>query len=420
LIGKPPVLVLVPPTWIGGLGVMRSLGRLGVPVYSLRHESPSVVTSSRWCRGVVRAGVDGRPLGDPAAVVADLIRAGRRLGRGTVLIAGTDEWATFLAAHAEELGASFTFPQTPPRVVEALASKEGLYRLANEHGLPTPGISVPGSHVDATEAAATLRYPILVKPVQSRPHVTYKGIAKNPGELLAHYRVLEERPDQPNVLFQEYISGRDEDVWMFNGYFDEHSRCLAGFTGVKLRQLPAHMGHCSIGELRHNPELIALTQQFLGAVGYRGIVDIGYRFDVRDGRYKVLDINPRLGGAFRLFVDPTGLDVVRALYLDLTGNAVPAPVVRNGRRWFREDSELVAWRQYARLDGLTKRRWLEAYRGVEEASTFSLTDPLPFLVSMGLLVRATWSGRRQRRQPAGISRPSLERAITEHPDVVAG
>ena len=52
---------------------------------------------------------------------------------------------------------------------------------------------------------------------------------------MVHYRALEERPDNPNILFQEYIPGRDEDVWMFNGYFDRDSRCLAGFTGVKLR-----------------------------------------------------------------------------------------------------------------------------------------------------------------------------------------
>jgi D-aspartate ligase len=419
MIAGPAVLVLVPPTWIGALGVMRSLGRLGVAVYSLDHRSTSVPNASRWCRGVVNVGVDGRPLGDRVELVADLGRAADRLGNGTMLIAGTDEWATFLAAEAEELSSRFVFPQTALAVVEALASKEGMYRLATEHGMPTPGIAVPRDAGDAEHAAETLAYPILVKPVYSRPHVTYKGIAANPRELMEHYRALEERPDEPNVLFQEYIPGRDEDVWIFNGYFDRMSRCVTAFTGVKLRQLPAHMGHCAIGELRQNAALIQQTERFLSAVGYQGIVDIGYRFDARDGRYKVLDVNPRLGGAFRLFVDRHGLDVARAAYLDLTGQAVPPPDPRDGRRWFREDSDLVAFRQYRRIEGLTVGGWLRTYRGVEEASTFSLTDPFPFIVSMRLLIRATLSGRRQRhRQTAAVTEP-VERPRGESTEVVA-
>lgn len=416
---RPAVLVLVPPTWIGALGVMRSLGRLGVPVYSLDHGSPSVPNASRWCRGVFKVGTGGRPIGDPQQLVADLSRAADRLGHGTLLVAGTDEWATFLAAHAEELSSRFAFPRTPLAVVEALASKEGMYRLATSHGLSTPGIAVPRDRAEAESAATSLSYPILVKPVHSRPHVTYKGIAGNPAELIRHYRELEERPDEPNVLFQEYIPGRDEDVWMFNGYFDRMSQCVTAFTGVKLRQLPAHMGHCAIGELRQNAPLIEQTVRFLGAVGYQGIVDIGYRFDVRDGTYKVLDINPRLGGAFRLFVDRDGLDVVRAMYLDLTGHAVSRLNVREGRRWFREDSDLVAFRQYQRLEGLTLRQWLRTYRGVEEASTFSLTDPFPFVVSMRLLLHATLSGRRHRRQHTTTVSEPKERARGESSEVVA-
>lgn len=404
---RTPVLVLVPPSWIGALGVMRSLGRLGVPVYGLSHQSPSVPNASRWCRGVVDAGIDGRPLGDPIDVIEALGRAGDRLGPGTILVAGTDEWATFVAAHDQELARRFTFPHTPLAVMEALASKEGMYALATRHGMPTPGIAVPRDTVDAERAAASLAYPILVKPVQSRPHVTYKGIAANIGELMRHYRALEERADAPNVLFQEYIPGRDEDVWMFNGYFDRNSRCLAGFTGVKLRQLPVHMGHCAMGEVRQNTALITQTERFLNAVGYQGIVDIGYRFDARDGQYKVLDINPRLGGAFRLFVDRSGLDVARAMYLNMTGQPVQPASVHEGRRWFREDSDLVAFRHYHRLEGLTLWDWIGTYRGVEEASTFSVTDPLPFMVSMRRLVAATFAARLPRRNR--LSAPPADR-----------
>ena len=66
------------------------------------------------------------------------------------------------------------------------------------------------------------------------------------------------------------------------------------------------------------------TVRFMHELGYRGILDIGYRFDERDGEYKLLDVNPRIGATFRLFVGDDGMDVLRALYLDLTGQEVAA------------------------------------------------------------------------------------------------
>jgi ubiquinone/menaquinone biosynthesis C-methylase UbiE len=194
---------------------------------------------------------------------------------------------------------------------------------------------------------------------------------------------------------------------MFHGYFDEQSRCLAAFTGYRIREDPPHMGQTSLGVSRQNPAVIEAMTRFLTAVGYRGIVSVGCRFDPRDGQYKLLDVNPRIGGAFRMFVDANGLDVARVAYLDLTGQQVPAVVPRDGRRWFREDAELVSLRRYRQLEGLRFRDWLRSYRGVEEGSTFSLRDPLPFVCSMTLLAGYTIGGRwqrwRARRQLSGQS-----------------
>ncbi len=406
-----PVLVLVPPTWIGGLGVMRSLGRMGIPVYGLAHRGLSIPNASRYCAGIVRAGNNGRPTGDTGEIVEALLRAGRRLGGQLILIPGTDEWAVFTATFAKELGEVFTFPRMPRKLVEDLASKVGLYRLATEHGLPTPRLVCPVNRAEATELAGSLEYPVMLKPVYSRPHVFTKAVAADPNALLAHYRAMEEHPDAPNVMFQEYIPGNDDDVWIFNGYFDAQSRCLAAFTGQKIRQDPPHMGMASLGVCRHNSVVIEATTRFLAAVGYRGIVDIGYRFDRRDGQYKVLDVNPRLGGAFRLFVDASGLDVARVLYLDLTGQQVPSVVPREGRRWFREDSEVLALKRYRQLDGLRFADWLRSFRGVEEAATFSPSDPLPFVCSMALLAVHTADGRwRTRQASAGEATTALRSA----------
>jgi D-aspartate ligase len=407
----PAALVMGPPRYMGPLGVMRSLGALGVPVYGLEHSRPSVSTVSRHCAGTVRVGVDGHPRGCDDQLLDQLVAAGRTLGEGTVLIPGSDAWSVFVAAHHAELREVFALASPRAALVNDLASKQGLHDLAVRHRVPTPAVTVPRTVAEAAGMAPGLTYPVILKPVSSVPGVEVRVVG-GPGELLEQLAGMCPCPDRPNLMFQEYIPGTDEDVWIFNGYFDRGSRCLAAFTGQKLRQHPAHRGIASLAVCRENREVIDLTTRFMSRLRYHGIVDIGYRFDRRTGEYKILDVNPRLGGAFRVFVDANGLDVARALYWDLTGVPVPEVMPNEGRRWLHEGADLIAFKAYRRLDGLTGRQWMASLRGVQEGATWSATDPMPFALSMWRLAEETLSARwaraagrwRARRSPGRSGR----------------
>ena len=114
------------------------------------------------------------------------------------------------------------------------------------------------------------------------------------------------------------------------------------------------------------------------ALGYTGILDLGFRYDARDGQYKLLDVNPRVGSAFRLFVAENGLDVVRALYLDLTGRPVPSAPAKESRKWLVENYDLVSSAKYYKDRALRPGEWLRSFRGVQEAAWFSRDDLRPF------------------------------------------
>jgi predicted ATP-grasp superfamily ATP-dependent carboligase len=202
-------------------------------------------------------------------------------------------------------------------------------------------------------------------------------IVSSRDELISQYLELE-NPASPNLMMQELIPGDDDQVYIFNGYFDEQSDCLAAFTGRKIRQCPVHTGAASLGECRWYEEVASLTKRFMKEIGYKGILDIGYRLDPRDGQYKVLDINPRIGQAFRLFVADNGLDVVRALYLDLTGQNITHSSPIEGRRWMIEDYDLISSIRYYQEGSLRFGEWLGSFRGVQEFAYLSLKDPLPF------------------------------------------
>jgi predicted ATP-grasp superfamily ATP-dependent carboligase len=338
------------------------------------------------------------------AIVDQLLTAGSGLGGTPILLAASDEWALFMAEHAPELRERFVFPDVPLGLVQSLTSKASLHEVARRLGLATPAVLMPTHLSDLGPMADQLGYPVLLKPVVSLPGQEGVALVSRPDHLQERFAAM---GGLGNALLQEYIPGDDSDIWMFNGYFDADSRCLAGFTARKLRQHPPGMGVCALGVCEPNDEISGLSQRFLSAVGYRGVVDIDYRLDRRDGTYKILDVNPRLGGAFRLMVDRHGLDVARAMYLDLTSQPVPPVDLKGGRKWVLEAADLIALRHYRRDRGLTVGGWLRALRGLEEPATFAFHDPAPFLVSMRIVVAETLEARWQRfarRFQANLSR----------------
>jgi D-aspartate ligase len=379
-----PVLVL--KMHHGSLGIARSLGRLGVAMYGLTTQQRSWASSSRYWHACYEWDVERSPSKRSIAFLLDL---GRRMGSKPLLIPVSDHTALFVARHRAALRDGFRFPDLSYEVASGLASKKQMYFLARRCGIPTPETLFPQSRQELIGLLDTIRFPLVLKAIdgprlQERTGKTM-AIVHSVAELLEHYDLMEE-PGNPNLMLQEYIPGGEDSVWMFNGYFDRDSRCLVGFTGRKIRQTPAYTGSTSLGIMLHNQTVAETTKRFMKAIGYRGILDIGYRYDARDGQYKVLDVNPRIGSTFRLFVDGNGLDVARVLYRDLTGQRIPEVRPAEGRKWIVEDQDLWSSRRYWNDGKLSISQWLTSFRGVREGAWFAWDDPQPFLLlsrSMG-------------------------------------
>jgi predicted ATP-grasp superfamily ATP-dependent carboligase len=150
-------------------------------------------------------------------------------------------------------------------------------------------------------------------------------------------------------------------------------------TAKKIHQTPVYTGMTALGVCLPNAAIESATNTLVTTVGYKGILDIGYRYDARDGLYKLLDVNPRLGATFRLFVGHDGMDVTRAEYLHFTGQPVPRSQLRTGRKWILEDGDLVSCIQYYRDGALKLREWLRSYRGIQECAWYAADDVVPFL-----------------------------------------
>jgi D-aspartate ligase len=365
----------------GVLGVARSAGRLGIPVHWVHNEHLAPASASRYISTAYR--LPPGPSSDERWL--DLLAGvGRSLGGRPVLVATDDPSTALLAEHAKLLQTCFRFPVPPTGLVRSLADKRRLHEMCLAAGVSTPAAHFPDAASDLEAYASEGVFPVVVKriatlTVEDADSLDSVTVVRSAGGLRQIAADLDEAL-LPNVMLQEYIPGGANSVWMFDGYFDGASSCLAGFTGRKIRQHPPHTGMASLGMGEHNPDLIAATERFMQAVGYRGIVDMGYRFDRRDGSYKLLDVNPRIGATFRLFVDREGTDVLRAMYLDLTGQPPrPRLPVVEGRRWLVEHHDALSARASAREGSLGVRAWLASLRGVQETAWFSARDPIPAL-----------------------------------------
>lgn len=390
LIGNTSVPVVVLKVFHHmGLGIVRSLGRLGVTVYGVDPNRWAPGLHSRYCRQKFVWDVDHAPAESTVEYLLDL---GKKIGTRSLLIHTADESAVLLADYAKELSEWFVFPRQSPELVRNLVSKKEMYFLAKENAIPTAETAFPRSRADVMKFLEVAEFPVMLKGNDGQLLERRTGkkmvIVRSEDELLDLYDRMED-PENPNLMLQEYIPGGAETSWMFNGYFNANSECLFAITGTKIRQAPPYTGYTSLGICLKNEAVEQLTKEFMKKVGYKGILDIGYRFDARDGLYKVLDINPRIGATFRLFVTQDGCDVARAAYCDLTGQQVPKSKVTEGRKWFVEDRDIVSSVRYCRDGALSLGAWFSSFRGVEESAWFSFDDLIPFLLmAFAFLIKA--------------------------------
>ncbi|MFF0020363.1 ATP-grasp domain-containing protein [Streptomyces sp. NPDC005496] len=335
----PAVLLRIDrnPFHHGTLGAVRSLGRAGVDVHLVADSRRSPVRRSRFVREMHPPPAPGASPRDIAAV---LHRVAARISRPAVLIPLDDASAVAVGHLREELVPAYLLPRQPGGLAERVADKAELAALCARMDIAHPLTLVPDSPAQAAAAAWRLGMPVVAK--WSRPWRVPPGTGLRSTVLVrsaqqAQTLYLRAAEAGSPLLLQAYLPPGPDRDWFFHGYADRSGALRAGGPGRKLRARPHGAGLTAVGQWTPNPPLRALAERLTGELGYRGIFDLDFRRDGTTGHYHLLDFNPRPGAQFRLFTDASGLDVVRALHLDLTHRPLPDPAPRPGRTFVVEN-----------------------------------------------------------------------------------
>lgn len=366
------------PVHHGGLWIARDLGRLGVDVFVLAEDLWTPLAVSRFTKRVGTALLSG---GRPEDVREALTRVCSLIPTCPVGIPTDDEAAIWLAEQRPT--DVLLLPEQTPELPRRLADKASLAQICKSHGIASPATVVPGSAAEIAGLARSLRFPVVVKKraafAGAEPPIAMTAVLDDGLDLLAWTR---EHFDQTNPpLIQEYIPARYARNWIYQAY--RSATLLASFTGEKLRDFPPHRGETTYAESLINPRLRALGDRLLTQIDYRGVCDLDFVHDARDGQYKLIDFNPRFGANAAMFRSRNGLNLARITYLDLTGQT-PAVAEQVDHLAFRvEPRDRLAMRSYQR--GST-RSDVTAY--------WARDDPLPAVLAQARFWRSAVLERR--------------------------
>jgi D-aspartate ligase len=365
-----------------GLAVVRSLGRHGIPVWVLKHGDQLLATKSRYNRRTL-----SWPSEDEEEKVRFLVDlADREDIHDWVLFPTGDEGAALVARHHETLGKFYQLTTPPWDELKWAYDKRLSYRLADRVGVDHPWTMYPTSREEVT--ASQCPYPVILKPAYrsrfNRFTASKAWRVENREQLLARYDEAKTLVDPGTLMIQELIPGGGESQFSYTALCKD-GRPIASLTAKRARQIPMDFGRAStFVETVDDPKPSAAAVRLIEAMRYTGIVEVEFKRDLRDGKLKLLDINPRVWGWHSL-CGPAGVDYPYLLWLLTVGEPIPQTKAAAGVRWVRMSTDAPTAIREVIHGRMSLREYLRSIRPPLASAIYASDDPMPGVLEIPLL-----------------------------------
>lgn len=391
--GAEDVPALVIGSGITVLGAVRALGRAGNRVYAACPPR-DYARRSRWYRPLPLPPWDGRG-GEPAASALEALPFER-----AVLIPCSDQTALWVAGL--EPAVRRRFPSSTPsgEVFDLLVDKARFADTLLRADVPHPYTRRLTSSADLADLESRAGQVIFLKPVDSQSFFRRFGVkafhVRDRAEAQARWQ--EARAEGLDLVLQEYVPGPATAHVFIDGFRDRTGVVRAWFPRRRLRMFPPDFGNSSamvsLPLAEAQPAIDSLAR-LLEHLAYRGVFSAEFKWDARDGRFKLLEVNPRAWWYVE-YAAWCGVNVVRLAWLDALEQPVPDVTgYRVGRRCVYPSYDGPARRAMPRGQRPSRlalyRSWIGARQPV-----FQLADPLPW--AGDFLSRAAGAIRRRARR----------------------
>jgi D-aspartate ligase len=373
--------------YVNGLGLVRSLGQAGITSIIIDYEK-NIASHSRY---VCDHFISPHPAKETEAFIEFMVEIGKQLPQKGVLFCTNDIWLIPVSKCQKKLEPYYLYPMSSWDVIERCEDKAQLYKLATEAEIPHPKTITVNSIMELKES--NVPYPCVLKPSITVGFMEKLGSSGRTlhietVEEMAYWkkRMIEvELTDTPLIL-QEFIPGGTENLYTLTAYSNKDGNIIAYSTGHKIRQNPPDAGTIVSGSVTPEPELFQLGKKLIKAAGYYGISNTEFKKDSRDGKFKLIEINPR-PGMWNYSVMASGINLPYMACEEVHGKTIsPVGSTEQELIWILDFMDF-----YLSLFGYKKKgfseysmnlwQWLRTIRGAKRVKAiFKLSDPLPGII----------------------------------------
>lgn len=247
-----------------------------------------------------------------------------------VVISSNETYGQFLVRNKDKFNKNIYFNYPDIHIFEDLINKEKFYKTFSNSNLSFPK-TLYVKAIDFNSDKIDFKYPIIVKPanVVLFNHVDFNGKKKiykveNINELNEVINNIKNSKYDDTLIVQEYIPGDDSYLFDSVVYSDKSGDVkLVSFAQIGLQEHnPNMVGNAAVvinGFNTFNIDTTSIVEdikEFMNSISYRGFAEFDLKYDERDGKFKVLEINARQGRC-SYYICPLGFNLVKILVEDL-------------------------------------------------------------------------------------------------------
>lgn len=299
----------------GGLAIARTLGKRGLFIIGVTHDSDEIGLASRYFNEIAIC-----PNPNNKSEFIDFMVKKALNWQGALLLESSDLYMQTLSEFKVELSKYYRLIAPDNNIAEIFIEKDKTYSLADSVKVPHPNIFKLETleELDASEERIIL--PVMIKPIVSHEFVqifnTKSFICETFEELRSNFkRTLE--ANQP-VIISEIIPGTDyRTMEKVQIYINTKGNISAEFFNIKLRQSPPLYGRMRVGKSTPvNEEVLELTRRLLKKINFKGYASVEFKRDYRDNQLKLMEVNIRQPLSSNLAI-ASGVDFPWIIYQDM-------------------------------------------------------------------------------------------------------
>lgn len=369
-----------------GVGVLRSLGRRGVPTFLVDSEL-SIGRFSRYRGGF--ATCPAPSVDEGSSLVDFLLSLADREGlHGWMLFPTSDASVRALSLGKGRLEPTYRVPVPEWETIRVFAEKRETHELAEKLGIPAPRTRYPRTKEELADL--DIPFPVIIKPLSRDPFYAKthrKAVRADDAQELAktwEWACGVVPPSQ--LMVQELIPGGASVLFSLGCQF-VGGELKGHVVAHRVRQHPMDFGHATtLAETVDIPELESIGSRFLLGAGYEGLAEVEFMLDTRDNSYKLLEVNPRVWG-WHTIAGRAGVDLPFLHYQHVVGEKTDTVAAfATGVKWLRPITDSPTALTEILHRRLTVREYFYSIRGPKElAPAPSLDDPAPFVAEFFLI-----------------------------------